>query len=1036
MFRAKSNRPNRRKTTRFLAVFLTVVMLVCCASPLFHNLMLRVSAEVSGGTSGNPDSSLETMATDGDASTLSDETSATVKKLQNGSFEDGQTWTGPYKQVNQSTVPYWNTTATDSKIELYMNNTGTYLKNDAGTAVQLTPTVGSYGAELNADEESTLYQNVSTMPSTIYEWGLDHGARNGTDTMALVIGPKQDIAPSKPAKNGRDQFMQMADWLIEQGLTSFKSSAGLGEKLVVYSKKFAARGTFEDNAGNNAFSLTPSNIYTERWDIWIMSSCKATTETVNPWNSYGSNAEGSAGSSGGSTGVDIDLSKYYLYTVPAGQTETIFGFVSVGFENPTAPPGKEKTYGNFLDNINFQLYHPLSGSSTAHGSGVVGGSDGSSGGTGGSEGHKVTVDNNLVTYVIDGEPLKIQAVVKNSDAIADCEFVGVYYTKQDENGDPYSVFVQLAGHEIEDTGDLTEEQKKDKWLKTINENGDVVYTYYLDDITTATDLHFVFIKSPTVTYDPNGGKPYIAEKIYNTNELENVYSFKPVLDPDNAQAETGTIFIAPYVSHAAEGQNDGWKFMGWLLTGDTVEISEGETVNTVNADQLGSLMLDGEHTIACDYTIDNASVENAAQYFKIYGGNVTLNEQKSYNDETHNVTGVTWNDNGEEILYANMHKGITLVAQWRWLQAFIPQVGIGENQYMDSESGGTVEITSVTDKTDENYNGAYNENGAKSYHAATDEIITATATAKEGFTFEGWYDTDGNLVTTHRTFTYTETKESVNTYYARFSGNITQTYIRQLVDGDTIVEITDDNIATLSRYTYTDVVGKVVSSTAIPGTGYWFVGWYDSEGNKVPDDMILSDGNTLSYTTTTNATYYARFERMYSLNVAKIDGDQSTADTKVPLVGAEFTVYLPDNSGTKTIVYDGKRIKCTAVSSKVTALTSDSSKAVAAFGEKLMSGTDYYLVETKAPSGYRLLDKPLKINIDPSGTTATIDGISKDISDKVINIELANYLTVHMPSSGASTTGSWYLAVGLAVLLAAALFLLAVSFNRSKRKSR
>ena len=111
---------------RQLAVFLTFVMLFCCASPLFHNMMLRVSAEVSGGTSGNPDSSLETMATDGDASTLSDDTAATVKKLQNGSFEEGQTWTGTYKQVNKSTVPYWNTTATDSKIELYMDNTGTY----------------------------------------------------------------------------------------------------------------------------------------------------------------------------------------------------------------------------------------------------------------------------------------------------------------------------------------------------------------------------------------------------------------------------------------------------------------------------------------------------------------------------------------------------------------------------------------------------------------------------------------------------------------------------------------------------------------------------------------------------------------------------------------------------------------------------------------------------------------------------------------------------------------------------------------------
>ena len=100
-----------------------------------------------------------------------------------------------------------------------------------------------------------------------------------------------------------------------------------------------------------------------------------------------------------------------------------------------------------------------------------------------------------------------------------------------------------------------------------------------------------------------------------------------------------------------------------------------------------------------------------------------------------------------------------------------------------------------------------------------------------------------------------------------------------------------------------------------------------------------------------------------------------------------------------------------------------------------MSGTDYYLVETKAPSGYRLLDKPLKINIDPSGTIASIDGITKDISDKVINIELANYLTVHMPSSGASTTGGWYMAVGFAVLLAAALLLFAVIISRSKRKN-
>ena len=426
------------------------------------------------------------------------------KKLQNGSFEEGQTWTNSYLQLDQNKVPYWNTTAYNpTVIELLRENTSVYVPS-----VIVKPSAGYYAAELNADEESTLYQNVKTTPSSIYEWGLDHGARNGTDTMALVIGPKQSVNPSKPSKAGRDQLMQMVDWLIAQGKTSVKTSAGLGERLTVYSKKFAANGTFEDNAGNNAFSLTPSTIYTEEWHIWIMASSRAPSGT-NPWNSYGSNAEGSAGNETRSGITTVDMSKYYLYTVPAGQTETLFGFVSVGYVDSTITGDKAKTYGNFLDNINFQLYHPLSGSSTTHGSAVVGGSDGTTEGEGKSEGHKVTVNDKLATYVTDGEPLKIQAIVKKADAGAGCEFVGVYYTKQDDNGNPQTVFLQLAGNEIDDTGSLTDEQKKGKWIKTTNDAGDIVYTYYLEGITSATDLHFVFIKNPTVTYDPNGGKSYV-----------------------------------------------------------------------------------------------------------------------------------------------------------------------------------------------------------------------------------------------------------------------------------------------------------------------------------------------------------------------------------------------------------------------------------------------------------------------------------------------------------------------------------------------
>ena len=146
------------------------------------------------------------------------------RKLQNGSFEEEQTWTNSYQQLDQSKVPSWNTTAYNpTVIELLRENKSVYIPN-----VIVKPSKGDYAAELNADEESTLYQNVKTTPSSVYEWGLDHGARNGTDTMALVIGPKQSVDPSKPSKDGRDQLMQMVDWLIAQGKTSVKTSAGLG----------------------------------------------------------------------------------------------------------------------------------------------------------------------------------------------------------------------------------------------------------------------------------------------------------------------------------------------------------------------------------------------------------------------------------------------------------------------------------------------------------------------------------------------------------------------------------------------------------------------------------------------------------------------------------------------------------------------------------------------------------------------------------------------------------------------------------------
>ena len=120
----------------------------------------------------------------------------------------------------------------------------------------------------------------------------------------------------------------------------------------------------------------------------------------------------------------------------------------------------------------------------------------------------------------------------------------------------------------------------------------------------------------------------------------------------------------------------------------------------------------------------------------------------------------------------------------------------------------------------------------------------------------------------------------------------------------------------------------------------------------------------------------------------------------------------------------------------VTALSEDKTKATAVFTDTLSPDSVYYLAETKAPTGYRLLDAPLKITFDVSGNIALIDGIKKYITENEVNVELANYLTLHMPTSGTPFTGGLFAVTGLSLLTLAAigLFLFKISRYKSKNK--
>jgi uncharacterized repeat protein (TIGR01451 family) len=84
-------------------------------------------------------------------------------------------------------VPGWRTTATDHMIEIWRTGFSGVPSTD-----------GQQFAELNANQVSTLYQDLPTTPGTKLYWRLFHRGRQGRDTMALDIGPV-----NAPVEQGR-----------------------------------------------------------------------------------------------------------------------------------------------------------------------------------------------------------------------------------------------------------------------------------------------------------------------------------------------------------------------------------------------------------------------------------------------------------------------------------------------------------------------------------------------------------------------------------------------------------------------------------------------------------------------------------------------------------------------------------------------------------------------------------------------------------------------------------------------------------------
>ena len=603
-----------------------------------------------------------------------DTRSVTDNAIKNGSFEEPAFHDKNSPQWPANNVPDWDTTASDQLIEFGSKRNGNDAPQLTGNNKEIPD--GDQFAELNAKQESTLYQYAETVGGNVYEWGLSHRGREGVDHMALIIGPKQNFDPAKPSEDGRDQFMRMTDWVSqhESNLKVDIPPTGCTQKITVYSKKFAKNGGFENDFGD-AFSASPSDVYTEKWNVWII----GTSNTA--WGNYGTKSSAYAAG---------NLAYSCRYAVPDGQTKTVFAFCSYSAAT------SDKTLGNLIDNIHFSLYQTITAAATAGGSGFIGVPTGDKG----SKYYEIGSSMRELV-VANGSPITVKVVEPES---GDVQFVGAYVTRQTAKG-LEQVFIPVT-----DKGEWGEE--------------DGTYTY-VHRVEEPADIVLVFVKKPMVIYEAKGGKQYT-----HGDNGTNAVSFAPQVSGDGSTTARG-----PYDSKEATPVKDGWRFDGWLLPQK-------------------NKVLPAVHTVKYD----------------------TASETFTF----------TADDGTKETLKSG---GATLIAQWKWRQRFVTASRVRENGTVSADIRENTECGSITVGKSDGSAITTETNGAVTdYYSQANEKITATATAKAGYEFIGWYQqvdgkidgkVDGKkyeLISNQKTYTYTAKAEGVQTVYARFAPTHTVKY--------------------------------------------------------------------------------------------------------------------------------------------------------------------------------------------------------------------------------------------------------------------
>lgn len=848
-----------------------------------------------------------------DVSFLVEKTGTVVTKynnLQNGSFENPTIPSSFYYQPNDSLVPDWNTTAFEGKIELFKaegNSTSGHFVYGKNIAV----VDGKQAAELNADEPSTLYQYVNTESGSKYKWQLSHRGRAGSDIMALVIGPKQFdengnvVDPAKTSKTGNDQFMAMIDWVkenleyypeIASDIEAFEKEKGNKDnykctpiKMTVYSRPFAENGGFRDGLSTN-FSPSESTVFTEKWDISLI--CTGYQE----WGTYGAN----------------DSEGYSEYDVPEGQKESIFAFT--GYHGTGSNGQKNPTYGNLLDGINFDLYYPASSVSFTGGDAVL---------------TYVYKDELSTSELKSGEPAKSIMVDENSTFTLDV--TPRYSTTTDENGNEVprldannkpiqnsflGAYITIGGvRKYYPATAINATDNAVYFSETVDEEtGLITYSYGQSNVSGRVVVELVYSEIYTIIYNSKGGKEY---SIHSGS-----YTPENAMDWSGSNANIARFFekaTCTYTSTACQWweSNPAVIFKGWELVGGTVKrLSDG---TTVPEDE--QVLFKGNATV--NYTAPTLTPEEEAQC-------KDDNERESKILEKARSVDFIISDGVYEGR-VNAYGGGVLVANWEYKTSVIAQTqqldGTFEyNSELEKNGkniGGTVSLTehttAITDSAGKVYNTDEGINACNefTYLSPFNNVITVSNQENTGYTFLGWYDQNGNKLTSTTDHSYTvapyystsdKTKETQtpSTIYARFGISCKVKF--HINDMDTVSTVGNPD-ADLYRVYYpssVDVSGASTSykilnldsnnrinqhfydiPTPVSTNGKIFKGWYLDKDNNADNNPIK--WNYDAYTTDTDI--YAHWIDVGTMNKDAQDSkiiDKSTVGSSNLLPGIDL----------------------------------------------------------------------------------------------------------------------------------------------------